>query len=197
VAAFLFKKYLRQHEARIGVYLYVRILRRNKFGGRKPIKLPLVAKALIICTLVVAWFMAPAISGVRADSGTLTTTTTTLTYTHGPFFVANPSDQVGPPTCTATQLCDDYTLNVNVPSGTDATQQINVKFTYDQSTDPLVDFDLWVYNSAGTVIASNTSGVSPSQVTIPAISGAYTVRADPWMPGGESYHCRHSIQRGW
>ncbi len=150
-------------------------------------KLPLIAKALIVFTLVVAWFMAPAASGVRADSGTLSTSTTTLTYTHGPFFVANPSDQVGPPTCTAATPCDDYTLNVNVPSGTDATQQIAVNFTYDQSIDSLVDFDLWVYNAAGSVIASNTSGVSPTKVVIPAVSGSYTVRADPWMPGGESY----------
>jgi hypothetical protein len=43
---------------------------------------------------------------VHADSGTITTTNTTVTYTHGPFFVSNPTDTVnsdGNPTCgTAT-----------------------------------------------------------------------------------------------
>ena len=150
-------------------------------------KLPTGTKALIIVALVATWFIAPAARSVRADGGTLTTTTPVLTYTHGPFFVPNPSDQVGPPTCTTATPCDDYTLNVYVPAGTDTTQQIAVIFIYDQSVDSAVDFDLWVYNSAGAVIASNVSGVSPSQVVIPAVSGTYTVRADPWMPGGETY----------
>ncbi len=150
-------------------------------------KLPSGTKALLIVTLVAAWLIGPAAHSAKADGGTLTTSTTVLTYTHGPFFAPNPSDQIGPPTCTAATSCDDYALNVTVPAGTDTTQQIAVKFTYDQSVDSTVDFDLWVYNSAGAVIASNTSGVSPTQVVIPAISGTYTVRADPWMPGGETY----------
>lgn len=147
-------------------------------------RIPTILAAL---ALVMTWFASPMVPVIHADSGTLTTTTTTLTYTHGPFFVANVTDQVGSPTCTAATPCDDYTLNVNVPSGTDSTQQINIAFTYDQSTDPEVDFDMWIYDANGNVIASNVSGVSPTQVVIPAISGTYTVRADPWFPGGESY----------
>jgi hypothetical protein len=142
---------------------------------------------LAVVVLTIGWFARPMIPTVNADSGTLSTTNTTLTYTHGPFFVANMTDQAGPPVCTAPDICDDYGLNVDVPAGTDSTQQINVTFTYDQSTDPLVDFDLFVLNSQGNIIASNTSGVSPSTVVIPAISGSYTVRADPWFPGGETY----------
>ena len=152
------------------------------------------SKALLILALAAVWFIAPAAHSVKADGGTLTTSTTSLTYTHGPFFVPNPSDQVGPPTCTAATACDDYTLNVSVPAGTDATQQIAISFTYDQSVDSAVDFDLWVYNSAGAVIASNVSGVSPTKVVIPALSGTYTVRADPWMPGGETYTGSISLQ---
>jgi hypothetical protein len=140
-----------------------------------------------VLVLTAGWFARPVVPITHADSGTLSLTNTTLTYTHGPFFVANVTDQVGPPVCTAPNICDDYGLNVSVPAGTEATQQISVTFTYDQSIDPLVDFDVWVLNSQGNVIASNTSGVSRSTVVIPAISGAYTVRADPWFPGGESY----------
>ena len=65
--------------------------------GRNHMKLPTGTKALIIVALVATWFIAPAARSVRADGGTLTTTTPVLTYTHGPFFVPNPSDQVGPP----------------------------------------------------------------------------------------------------
>jgi hypothetical protein len=143
--------------------------------------------------LVLVWFVGPYQGAARADD-TLTTTNTTITYTHGPFFVPNVTDQLGPPNCSAPSSCDDYTLNVNVPSGTDATNQISITFTYDQSVDSTVDFDVWVYNSAGQVIASNVSGVSPSTVIIPAVSGTYTVRADPWQPGGETYTSTIQLQ---
>lgn len=143
--------------------------------------------ALVASVIVVGWLLRPSVPITLADSGTLTTTNTTLTYTHGPFYLANPTDQVGPPNCTAPGSCDDYTLNVNVPAGTDATSQIKIQFTYDQSTVSTTDFDMWIYGASGTVIASNTSGVSPTVVTIPATSGTYTVRADPWEPSGETY----------
>lgn len=142
----------------------------------------------VIATLaLVAGVVIYPASNTRAAGGTITLTNTKLTYTDGPFVVPNPTDQLGPPTCSAATPCDDFALGVNVPAGTDATKQITIRFDYDQSIDPLVDFDIWVYDSTGAVIAQNTSGVSPSIVTIPAISGNYIVRADPWFPGGESY----------
>src|SRR5579859_3113509 len=139
-----------------------------------------IAALLAIVAWVGVWFVHPA-GIVRADGGTLTTTDTVLTYTHGPFVVPNVTDQVGPPTCTTATPCDDYNLAVNVPSGTDTTNQISIKFTWDQSLDSATDFDLWVLNSAGQVIAQNVSGASPAVVTIPAVSGNYIVRADPWF----------------
>ncbi|PZS09382.1 MAG: hypothetical protein DLM70_01690, partial [Chloroflexi bacterium] len=143
----------------------------------------------VLAALAVAgvWFLRPSAPTVLADSGTLTTTNTTLSYTHGPFYIANVSDQVGPPVCTAPGMCDDYTLNVSVPAGTDATQQIKIQYTYDQSLVSTTDFDMWVLDANGNVVASNTSGISPTVVTIPAVSGTYTVRADPWEPSGETY----------
>jgi hypothetical protein len=143
--------------------------------------------------LVLAWVVGPYNGTARADD-TLTTTNTTITYTHGPFFVPNVTDEAGTPNCTAPNTCDNYTLNVNVPAGTDSTNQISITFTYDQSVDSTVDFDLWVYNAAGQVIASNVSGVSPSSVVIPAVSGTYTVQADPFQPGGETYTSTIQLQ---
>ncbi|HZU14977.1 MAG TPA: fibronectin type III domain-containing protein [Chloroflexota bacterium] len=147
-------------------------------------RLPLLLAALAI---VGVWLLSPLTPHANADGGTITTTNTTLTYTHGPFFVPNPTDQVGPPQCGTATPCDDYALNVNVPSGTNATDQIQIQFAWDQSIDSETDFDLWVYDANGNVIASNVNGVSPATVTIPAVSGSYTVRADPWNPGGETY----------
>jgi hypothetical protein len=137
--------------------------------------------------LLGVWLVNPSTPGVKADSGTLTTSNTSLTYTHGPFFVPNVTDQLGPPQCGAATPCDDYTLNVNVPSGSDSTYQINIQLAWDQSLVSSSDFDLWVYDSTGNVIGSNVNGVSPAVVSIPAVSGTYTVRADPWLPAGETY----------
>lgn len=148
---------------------------------------------LIAPLLVVAWFARPLIPSLRAESGTLTTTNTTITYTHGPYFVPNLTDTVGAPDCTVPQSCDDYTLNVNVPAGTDATKQIQVSFAYDQSVDPLAEYDPFVLDANGNVLASNTSGASPSTVRIPAVSGTYTVRADPWNPSGETFTATISL----
>ncbi|HEX6510609.1 MAG TPA: hypothetical protein VF221_23515, partial [Chloroflexota bacterium] len=154
-------------------------------------------KASVILLLVVAWFLVPATT--KADSGTLTTTNTTLTYTHGPFFVANTtsaSTATGgvAPTCTAATPCDDYTLNVNVPAGTDAANVIQVQLAWDQSATALAEFDLWVLDSTGNVIASNQNGNTPDIVQIPAVSGTYTVRAVPYIPNGESYTGTISLQ---
>jgi hypothetical protein len=145
--------------------------------------------SLAVVIVAIGMFVSPRLA--RADNsqtaGTIDTTHTSLTYTHGPFVVPNVTDQVGQPNCTAPQMCDDFALTVNVPAGTNSSDQIMIQYVYDQSLDPEVDFDMWVYNSSGQVVGSNVSGVSPTIVDIPAISGTYTVRADPWFPGGESY----------
>src|SRR5947209_14422490 len=122
----------------------------------------------------------------HADSGTLTTSNTTVTYTHGPFLVGNHSGDTGiatgnsTPTCD-NQLnpCDDYTLNVNVPAGTDSTQQINIQISWSLAA---ADFDLYVLNSSGNNIAQSATSNDPENVTIPAVSGTYTLRVVPYTP---------------
>src|SRR5947209_5116356 len=143
--------------------------------------------ALIAALAIAGGWLVHASTASLADSGTLSPANPRIVYTHGPFVVANPSDQLGAPNCSAPQSCDDYNLTINVPATVASQDQVTITYTYDQSLNPAVDFDLWVYNSAGQIIARNTSGVSPSTVTIPATNGNYIVRADPWFPGGESY----------
>jgi len=95
-------------------------------------------------------------SAATPASGTLTNATTTLTYSAGPFFVANPSNNVnsnGEPTCTPTQAfpCDDYTLTITVAPGTNLTKRVRVKVAWDVSS---ADFDLYVYQGATFVTSS-------------------------------------------
>lgn len=52
---------------------------------------------------------------------------------------------------------------------------------------PAAEFDLFVLNSSGAVIAANENGIDPTVATIPAVSGNYTIRVDPFNPAGETY----------
>ncbi|MGH2443612.1 MAG: hypothetical protein ACRDFX_10690, partial [Chloroflexota bacterium] len=128
-------------------------------------------------------FLQPAT--IRADSGTLSTGNPHIQYTHGPFLVPNLTDTVGSaPTCGPATPCDDYALTINVPAGTDSTQQVKIAISWAL---PQTDFDLFVLDSTGAVIASAATGADPSVAYIPAVSGTYTVRVDPYTPAGESY----------
>lgn len=127
----------------------------------------------------------------RADSGTLSTSNTTVTYTHGPFLVGNHSGDTGivtgdsTPTCD-NQLnpCDDYALTVDVPAGTDSTQQINIQISW---AVPAADFDLYVLNSSGNDIAQSATSNDPENATIPAVAGTYTIRVVPYTPADQSF----------
>src|SRR5579859_2473734 len=101
-------------------------------------------------------------------SGTLTDTNPQVTYTGGPYFVPNVTDQAngnGFPTCDPTipaEQCDMFTLNVNVAAGDATTKQIRINISWSPVTS--ADYDVFVYsgpynNSSNGVIASNPSGV--------------------------------------
>ncbi len=136
-------------------------------------------------------------------SGTLTDTSGSLTYTAGPFAVANPTpilfvDQ-GPECLNPFQPCDDYALTVALPVGY-ATEHPNaaVKVTlgWTDNGGGLSDYDLYVYK--GTVINTDGSqpadyqsagGANPEVATIsPLADGAatYTVKIIPYTPSAET-----------
>jgi len=126
----------------------------------------------------------------------LSDTNPKITYTGGPYFVPNVTDQAngnGFPTCDPTipaEQCDLFTLNVNVAAGDSSTKQIRITISWAPVT--AADYDLFVYsgpytNSGSKVIASNPSGVDPAVVLIPAVSGTYTIALDPFTPLGDSF----------
>ena len=141
----------------------------------------LVSAVALLLTGSSVWAATP-------SSGTLTDTTTTLTYTAGPFVVPNVTDNVnGTPTCSATvpaEQCDTYTLTVNVAAADKTTKQINVSISFPNATG---EFDVFVFDSKNNLIASDAAGGEPSAVVIPAVSGTYTVVVDPWNPLGQSF----------
>src|ERR1700730_17239332 len=133
--------------------------------------------AICLATLLVARHGGAA----NPSNDTLTTANTAnnpLSYTSGPFLIANPTDQVnGVPTCNAQMPCDDYTLTVAVPAGSEVANYVKVQVSWsNQAT--LAQYDIFVYklnpdNSLGPLIAANFTAVDPDVVTISAVSGNY------------------------
>ena len=101
--------------------------------------------------LAIALCSAGALLGVLSfaatpPSGTLSLATPTLMYNgSGPYVVPNATAQAnGTPICAPDpggQLCDDFTLTINVPAGTSATKQVKISVGWPVSA---ADFDVYV-----------------------------------------------------
>lgn len=117
-------------------------------------------------------------------SGTLSPDNPQLTYTDGPFVVANVTGATGTVQCGTATPCSDYDLTVNTPAGygSDHFMQIKIKWSTSEA-----DFDLYVLDSSGSVVASAASSSDPEIVKMAPTSGNYTVRVVPYAPLGESF----------
>ena len=152
--------------------------------------LALVITAVLVCTITL-----PAGAAITPTSATtLTDSSGPLTFTGGPYLVANPSSQVdGNPICNAALPCDEYTFTAAVSSATSQTKYIRVEIAW-----PVVaeaQFDLYVFDgttASGRLIAKslgNQTYVMPDVALIPAVaasSGVYTLRIVPFLPFGQS-----------
>ena len=139
------------------------------------------------------------------SSGTLTDTSGPISYTAGPFFVANPTPVIevdkGPECSGSAQPCDDYALTVTLPAGYHAAHPnaaVKVTLAWIDTGSGSSDYDLYIYK--GTVI--NTDGSQPADYQSassanpeiasisPLSDGAsqYTVKVVPYTPTGESVH---------
>src|SRR5437868_3009174 len=95
-------------------------------------------------------------------SGTLSPGNPTITYTDGPL-IPNTTGLLGPPVCSAPGLCSDFVLTVNAASVA-ATQQILIEGTW---TPEQNDFDYFIENTSGQVVAANQSTANPSALILP------------------------------
>jgi len=143
----------------------------------------LVALLVGILTLAPAAHAAtPATRAATASAGTISPGSPSLTYTGGPFSTPNQTGQlVTPPTCngTAADQCDVRMLNVDTSAaGADyaTTHSVSVSVSWPDTTD---EFDIYVQDTGGNVIASAFSGTDPQVAYFPAATGAYTVTVVP------------------
>jgi hypothetical protein len=143
---------------------------------------------LLRCTLSLVTLAVSFSLASTPSSGTLTDASPTITYTAGPFLVPNVTDNVsGTPLCDSTipaEQCDTFQLTVNVASTDASTKRIKVTISFPISAG---EFDVFVFDSSGNLLGSDTAGGEPSVATIPAVSGTYTVVVDPWNPLGQSF----------
>ena len=148
---------------------------------RTPVRMTAIAIAAIAAVVAAG---AVAATGSTPSAGTLTDTSGPLTWTGGPFAVANVTGNAGPPDCTLPQSCDDYTLTVATPAGFGDTNNLKIQVSWPNTA---ADFDLYVLDSAGNTVASSASSADPETVIMPPTSGTYTVRVVPFAPLGQSY----------
>jgi PKD repeat protein len=147
------------------------------------------------------------------SSGTLTDTSDPVTYSAGPFFVANPTpvlfvDQ-GPECSNPEQPCDDFALTVTLPAGYAAAHPnaaVKVTLSWIDTGSGLSDYDFYIYK--GTVI--NTDGgqepdysgagsANPEVATIsPLADGTqvYTLKVVPYTPTGETVQVTAELLAG-
>src|SRR6266571_8610704 len=145
------------------------------------------------------------------SSGTLTGTSCPLSYTAGPFFVANPTpilfvDQ-GPECSGSAQPCDNYALTVTLPAGYAAAHPnaaIKVTLSWTDNGSGASDYDLYIYRNprndcspqdctttdgSQAADSQSASSANPEIATISPVSDGtqrYTVKIVPYTPTGES-----------
>lgn len=118
------------------------------------------------------------------SSGAVSDTAPTTSWTGGPFVAANVTGTAGDVDCSLPNSCDDYQLRVDAPAGYGADHQLKVDVSWANAA---ADFDVYLLDSAGNVIASAASSADPEQIIVPPNSGTYTVRVVPFAPLGETY----------
>jgi hypothetical protein len=124
---------------------------------------------------------APALAATP-DSGSVSDTSTSVQWTAGPFAVPNVTGTAGDVTC-GPELCDDFALHVSTPSNYGDAHQLMVKVSWANSA---ADFDVYLLDHSGAVLASSASSADPEVIIVPPTSGDYTVRVVPFAPLGES-----------
>src|SRR4051794_13718357 len=110
------------------------------------------------------------------SSGTVSDSSTSVTWSAGPFVTANPTNAAGDPICNAATECDDYALHVSTPPGYGGSHQLGISVQWASTA---ADFDLYVLDSTGAIVGTSASSADPELVLLPADSGDYTVRVVP------------------
>lgn len=154
----------------------------------------------------------PTAHGATPAGGTLTDTSGPITYTAGPFALANPTPvpvvDSGPECDNPVQPCDDFALTVSLPSDYAETHPNDViRFTmgWTDSGTGQSDYDLYVYkgtvtNTDGSEAAytQSASGANPEITAIPVFDGTqtFTVKVVPYTPTAETVNVKIELASG-
>src|SRR5947209_8773507 len=84
-------------------------------------------RAGAVLALVGAGLAANAANAATPTSGTVTDTSTSVSWTGRPFFAPNVTGNVGTPTCNLPTDCDDFKLHVSTPAGYGTSNALTVK----------------------------------------------------------------------
>ncbi len=141
--------------------------------------------AAVSAVLGTALTAGAAASASTPTEGSVSDTSTTTSWSGGPFAVPNVTAEAsGQPDCTAPSSCDDYTLHVSTPAGYGTDHQLVVKVGWQNTA---ADFDVYVLDAQGAVVGTAASSADPERVVLPPTSGDYTVRVVPFAPLGQTY----------
>jgi len=153
--------------------------------------------------LAIAFCSAGALLGVLSfaavpPTGTLSLANPSIMYNgSGPYVVPNATAQAnGAPVCApdpAGQLCDEFTLTINVPAGTSATKEVKIAVGWPVSA---ADFDVYVLQgtTGETVVTSCASSSDPEVCILPAEPGVFRIRTVPFAPAGQNYSATVTLE---
>ncbi len=146
-------------------------------------------RALAVLALVIFLLGSFTAFAATPSSGTLSPTSGPITFSGGPFFVANATGLSGSNVC-GPQLCDDYTLTVNAPPEYQGQYSVKIETGWPLST---ADFDMYILDSAGNAVTQSASSSDPEVVVLPPVNATYTIRIVPFAPLAQSYTTRISF----
>jgi hypothetical protein len=139
-------------------------------------------KLVVLAFVALATVVLPTTSnGATPTAGTVSPTSTSASWTGGPFLVPNPSDVcVG----TVTPGCDTYSLTIAPPATGDYSVRIAVA-----PGAPDDDYDLFVNGPDGTEVGNSSTASGSEAVTLDnPVAGTYTVAVAAFMiTPGDTY----------
>jgi hypothetical protein len=125
------------------------------------------------------------------SEGTVSDSSTSVSWTGGPFVAPNPSaNALDTPDCTVPQSCDDFTLHVSTPAGYGDAHSLKIDVSWPQTA---ADFDVYVLDAQGDLVGQAASSADPEEVVLPPTTGTYTVRVVPFLPLGQSYTAKAQL----
>jgi hypothetical protein len=159
---------------------------------------PRVVVAFFLCSI--GFLIALVSFATTPSNGTISDTSTSVTYTGGPFIIAtNASDNVsGPVTCDQADPCDDFPLHTDISAtykSAHPTDLVTIQVSWDDPTNQQ-DLDIFLVDSAapdGPYTAHGTNlGDNPEEMKVPISNLAtgphdYIVRVIPFVSTGQIY----------